>query len=194
MQDIEVLSNLNLNHLVVLLAVMREGSVTEAARILGRSQSAISHALSRLREDLDDPLLVRSGLQLVATPRAEEITEQLEDNPDGRDPIKDYEVLCEELEKFNADLLDRPQVVALNKIDLPRVRERAEEVRAHFAKLGMECFEISAAGHLGLDELKEHLGQMVLGDRAEEPGDDGLEWWERDDGIPPKIEEGIEEE
>jgi len=78
MQDIEVLSNLNLNHLVVLLAVMREGSVTEAARILGRSQSAISHALSRLREDLDDPLLVRSGLQLVATPRAEEITEQLE--------------------------------------------------------------------------------------------------------------------
>jgi DNA-binding transcriptional LysR family regulator len=78
MQDIEVLSNLNLNHLVVLLAVMREGSVTEAARILGRSQSAISHALSRLRDDLDDPLLVRSGLQLVATPRAEEITQQLE--------------------------------------------------------------------------------------------------------------------
>lgn len=118
-----------------------------------------------------------------------EVTEQLEDNPDGRGPIKDYEVLCRELEKFNADLLERPQLVALNKVDLPRVRERADEIRAHFEGLGLECFEISAAGHIGLEELKERLGQMVLGDKVETNGDDGLEWWERDDGIPPKVGE-----
>jgi hypothetical protein len=53
----------------------------------------------------------------------------------------------------------------------------------------MECFEISAAGHIGLDELKERLGQLVLGDKVETNGDDGLEWWEREDGIPPKVGE-----
>ncbi len=79
MKDLTYLSSLNLNHLLVLVAVMRTGSVTEAARQLKRSQSAVSHALGRLRDDLEDPLFVRAGLQLVATPRAEEIAEGLEE-------------------------------------------------------------------------------------------------------------------
>ena len=102
MKDLTYLSTLNLNHLLVLVAVMRTGSVTEAARQLKRSQSAVSHALSRLREDLDDPLFVRAGLQLVATPRAEEIAEGLEEllpslstalNPPGDFDPEESEVL-----------------------------------------------------------------------------------------------------
>lgn len=56
--------------LMVLHAVLDSGSVSEAARRLHVTQSAVSNSLARLRELLDDPLLVRSGRKLVPTPRA----------------------------------------------------------------------------------------------------------------------------
>lgn len=59
------------NLLISLDALLREGSVTKAARRVGLTQSAMSHALGRLREQLGDPLLVRAGRQMVLTPRAE---------------------------------------------------------------------------------------------------------------------------
>jgi len=63
-------SSIDLNLLVVFDTVSREGSVTEAARQLHLSQSAVSNALGRLRSALDDPLFVRSGRGLTPTPRA----------------------------------------------------------------------------------------------------------------------------
>src|SRR5690348_11260346 len=56
--------------LMVLHAVLDSGSVSGAARRLHVSQSAVSNSLARLRELLDDPLLVRSGQRLVPTPKA----------------------------------------------------------------------------------------------------------------------------
>ena len=53
------------------LAVLESGSVTAAAERLGLSQSAVSHALERLREVLGDPLFVKSGRGIAATARAE---------------------------------------------------------------------------------------------------------------------------
>ena len=53
-------------------------NVTRAARQLGLSQSATSHALSRLRDLYGDPLLVRSGRALELTPRAVALLPQLE--------------------------------------------------------------------------------------------------------------------
>ncbi len=64
------LSSVDLNQLVVLDALLRERSVTRAARRVGLSQSATSHALARLRALLEDPLLVRSPSGLVPTERA----------------------------------------------------------------------------------------------------------------------------
>ncbi|MCQ4159635.1 LysR family transcriptional regulator [Roseomonas sp. GC11] len=52
------------------LAVLEEGSVTGAAARLGLSQSAASHGLIRLRALLGDPLFVKSGRGIVATPQA----------------------------------------------------------------------------------------------------------------------------
>lgn len=54
-------------------ALLQEGSVTLAARRLGLSTPAMSHALSRMRERLEDPLLVRAGRGMVLTPRAQEL-------------------------------------------------------------------------------------------------------------------------
>jgi len=63
--------DLDLNLLVVFDVLNRTGSVTRAGQRLGRSQSAVSHALARLRAELDDPLFVRSGQGMVPTPRAQ---------------------------------------------------------------------------------------------------------------------------
>ncbi|MEZ4469026.1 MAG: LysR family transcriptional regulator, partial [bacterium] len=65
------LESLNLNLLVTLDALLRERSVTVAARHLGVTPSAASHALARLRELLGDALLVRTPGGMVPTPRAE---------------------------------------------------------------------------------------------------------------------------
>lgn len=64
------LSAIDLNLLVALDALLREGSVTRAARRCGVGQSAMSHSLRRLRELLGDPVLVRDGRRMLPTPRA----------------------------------------------------------------------------------------------------------------------------
>jgi DNA-binding transcriptional LysR family regulator len=72
------LASVDLNLLVVLRALLNERHVTRAASRLGLSQSATSHALSRLRELYEDPLLVRSGRTLQLTPRAVRLLPMLE--------------------------------------------------------------------------------------------------------------------
>lgn len=72
------LSAVDLNLLVVLRALLQQRHVTRAAREVGLSQSATSHALSRLRDLYGDPLLVRSGRALELTPRAALVLPKLE--------------------------------------------------------------------------------------------------------------------
>lgn len=77
MSDYELLRALNLNLLPALDALLRERSVSAAARRMGVSQSAMSHSLAKLRGLLDDPLLVATGRGMVATPRGEELAAAL---------------------------------------------------------------------------------------------------------------------
>jgi DNA-binding transcriptional LysR family regulator len=58
-------------------AILQEGSVTRAARRVGLSTPAMSHALARLRTLFDDPLLVRAGRSMVLTPRAEALRDRV---------------------------------------------------------------------------------------------------------------------
>jgi len=74
----KTLSAIDLNLLVILRALLRERHVTRAARQVGLSQSAVSHALGRLRELCADPLLVRHGRSLELTPRATQLQPGLE--------------------------------------------------------------------------------------------------------------------
>ncbi len=73
------LAGIDLNLIVVLAALLEEKSVTRAAQTLGSSQSAVSHALRRLRVLLDDPLFVRSPEGMLATPAALALVEPLRD-------------------------------------------------------------------------------------------------------------------
>src|SRR5215470_4166206 len=70
------LRRFDLNLLVVFEVLMAERSVTRAAERLGRTQSAVSHSLSRLRGQLGDPLLIKGGQFMQPTAFALEFMEQ----------------------------------------------------------------------------------------------------------------------
>jgi len=67
----------DLNLLVALDVLLAEGSVARAAKRLQLSPSAMSRTLARARAATGDPLLVRAGRDLVPTPRAQELREQV---------------------------------------------------------------------------------------------------------------------
>lgn len=71
------LNSLDLNLLVALDALLRDGSVSRAAMRLNLSQPATSHALQRLRDLIGDPLLVRNGARMELTPRAQALRSPL---------------------------------------------------------------------------------------------------------------------
>src|SRR5690349_3150898 len=68
---------MDLNLLVALEFLIREKNVTRAAARLGVTQSAMSHTLNRLRSHFEDPLLVRKGSEMVATPLGEKLAADL---------------------------------------------------------------------------------------------------------------------
>ena len=67
------LREIDANLLVTLDALLVDASVTRAAERLGRSASAISHSLAKLREIFADELFVRAGQRLVPTAKALEL-------------------------------------------------------------------------------------------------------------------------
>jgi DNA-binding transcriptional LysR family regulator len=71
------LSNVDLNLLKVLDALLSERNATRAGKRLGRSQPAVSNALQRLRQIVGDDLLVRGPNGFVLTPRAQAIRDPL---------------------------------------------------------------------------------------------------------------------
>jgi GTPase len=95
-----------------------------------------------------------------------------------RDPVADLEALSAELERHEPDLLERPRLVVLNKVDLPDGVAMAELVRARLEERGEEVLEVSAVSGLGLDALRYRLGELVaaerrrVGVRVEEPVED----------------------
>ena len=68
------LTNMDLNLLLVFDSIYKLRSLTIAGEHLGRTQSAVSHALERLRSVFDDPLFVRTSRQMRPTPRADELS------------------------------------------------------------------------------------------------------------------------
>ncbi len=72
-----LMTDVDMNLLTALDALLAEGSVAGAARRLGLSASAMSRTLARLRAATGDPLLVRAGRGLVPTPRAMELRDRV---------------------------------------------------------------------------------------------------------------------
>jgi GTPase len=81
---------------------------------------------------------------------------------DGRDPVQDYLQINEELRLYRPELADRPQVVALNKVDLPEAREQLERLRAAVELPDSEVFPISAATNQGVDALVQYVAARLV--------------------------------
>ncbi|MFF9562664.1 GTPase ObgE [Leifsonia sp. NPDC014704] len=91
----------------------------------------------------------------------------------GRDPLSDLDVILGELAAYpvpegQTPLLERPQLIALNKIDVPDARELADFVRPELEQRGYRVFEISTVSHEGLRPLSFALAEIVEQARAEQ--------------------------
>lgn len=89
----------------------------------------------------------------------------------NRDPISDLDLILKELARYEVPagekpLVERPQLIALNKIDVPEARELAEFVKGDLEARGYRVFLISAVSHEGLRELNFALAELVNKDRA----------------------------
>ena len=75
------------------------------------------------------------------------------DISNGEEALELYEKIRNELGLYKEDLLEKPELVVLNKIDLPQVREKVEEVKEAFQNRGLPFFAISALTGEGIGEL-----------------------------------------
>ena len=80
---------------------------------------------------------------------------------EGRDPVADFDAINEELTQYSAELADRPQIVAANKVDIMEDPENLERLRAHVEAKGFTLLEISAAAHQGTRQLVSKVAEML---------------------------------
>ena len=76
------------------------------------------------------------------------------------DPMKNFEIINGELDKYGGRLTEIPQVVALNKIDASN-EIKVEMFREKFAQMGYEVFTISAVTGKGTKELVNYLTKKI---------------------------------
>jgi GTP-binding protein len=93
-----------------------------------------------------------------------------------RDPVRDLEVIAAELKAYSGDeaisgvpLAQRPQIIILNKIDIPDGKELAAMVRPDLERFDMPIYEVSAVSHEGLQQLAYSLAQHVAEQKAAAP-------------------------
>ncbi len=85
-----------------------------------------------------------------------------------RDPVRDFEVIEDELKKYAEDLSTRPRIIALNKVDLPDAKAMADMVEPTLKKMGYEVYQISAASRIGLEQLLYAMAKLVAEHRKQE--------------------------
>jgi GTPase len=84
-----------------------------------------------------------------------------------RDPLHDYDTISQELACFDPELLARPQLTAVTKLDLPVTCERLPEIRDAFTGRGITLMAISAVTGEGMKELIRQIVQTLETRKAE---------------------------
>lgn len=77
---------------------------------------------------------------------------------EGRDPVDDYNVINQELKKFNEKILEKPQIIIANKMDMPNSLENLERFKKEVKE---EVFPISAYTGEGIDSVLIKLADML---------------------------------
>jgi len=76
-------------------------------------------------------------------------------------PLANYTAINQELGFYNPQMLKKPQIVALNKIDLPYVRDRVKKEVALFKKKGIMLYPFSAATGEGITEILNKIIEQL---------------------------------
>src|SRR5260221_3397634 len=85
-----------------------------------------------------------------------------------RDPWQDFKNINKELHEYDERLAQRPQIIILNKMDLPEARRRWPELKARAEAAGYPVFAISAAAHQGTAELMQYTARRLQEIQQEE--------------------------
>src|SRR5438128_1665884 len=81
---------------------------------------------------------------------------------------QNFQAINQELREYDERLATRPQIVVLNKMDLPEAQERWPALKAKAEAAGYPVFAISAAAHQGTDELMQYAARRLQEIRQEE--------------------------
>ncbi len=79
----------------------------------------------------------------------------------SEDPVADYAQINSEMALFDPAMAEKPQVVAVNKMDLTDVAERWPELKARLAKIGIQPMAISAVAGTGVRELLYKAAELL---------------------------------
>ncbi len=77
---------------------------------------------------------------------------------EGRDPVEDYKIINKELGDFNKKILDKPQIVIANKMDIEGSEKNIERFKK---EINQDVYPISAATGKGIDEVLIKLADML---------------------------------
>lgn len=80
---------------------------------------------------------------------------------EGRDPVEDFYAINKELKKYSEKLAKRKQIIVANKMDVVKDEKLVKEVEELAKKEGLELYKISAATKTGIDELIDHVTQVL---------------------------------
>lgn len=80
---------------------------------------------------------------------------------EGRDPIEDIRKMQHELREYNPELLEKPQIIAANKIDAMYDDDALTLLKEEFESEGIKVFPISAVARKGVQELLYHIDEVL---------------------------------
>lgn len=83
---------------------------------------------------------------------------------EGRDPYEDYKTIRKELESFSPKLLEKPEIIIANKMDLPEAKDNLKKIKE---KISSPIYEISAINNQGLDKVIDALKELVKNTKEE---------------------------
>jgi GTP-binding protein len=81
----------------------------------------------------------------------------------GRDPVRDFEIVMQELASFSEELARKPMMVVATKIDAAQDAARVTALREMARSRGLAFLEISSVTGKGVEELKHAIAERVLG-------------------------------
>jgi len=132
------LARLDLNLVTALSALLELQSVSDAAFAVGRTQSAMSHSLSRLRDHFQDPLLVRDGRSMTPTPFAEAL------RPKVTQAALAIGAVFESQTRFDPKASDRRIKIAAPDLCVPLLSPLVAKVSRDAPGMGVEFIKASS--------------------------------------------------